>query len=156
MRQTLTRWLRRRRRSAVSTEYRLAGPIRGELLGAEHLAERARTLAARQRLAPPRRGPRPARLLNRLEATRPILAEAYHRLARPRRAPPPPRRGPRPPRLLNPLDPPRHILEEAYHRLARVSHEGTDIGPAGEWPLDNYHVVLEHAREVHQTLPAGY
>ena len=103
----------------MSTEYRLAGPIRGELLGAEHLAERARTLAGRQRLAPPRRGPRPARLLNRLEAT-------------------------------------RHILDEVYHRLARVAHEGTDIGPAGEWLLDNYHVVLEHMREVHQSLPRDY
>ncbi|MGH7535586.1 MAG: hypothetical protein ACREMG_08365, partial [Gemmatimonadales bacterium] len=30
----------------------LTGPIRGELLGAEHLAERARAVAAGQRIAP--------------------------------------------------------------------------------------------------------
>ena len=111
--------LRRRRRSVVSTEYRLAGPIRGELLGAEHLAERARTLAARQRLAPARRGPRRARLLNRLQAT-------------------------------------RRILDSAYGRLAAASLQGTDIGPAGEWLLDNYHVVQEHVREVHDSLPRDY
>jgi cyclic beta-1,2-glucan glucanotransferase len=119
MKAKLSRWFRRGRRSAVSTEYRLAGPIRGELLGAEHLAERARTLAARQRLAPPRRGPRRARLLNRLNAT-------------------------------------RRVLDSAHARLASASLSGTDIGPTGEWLLDNYHIVQEHVREVHESLPRDY
>ncbi len=119
MKALLSRWFRRGRRSPVSTEYRLAGPIRGELLGAEHLAERARTVAARQRLAPARRGPRPARLLDRLNAT-------------------------------------RRILDSAHARLASASLHGTDIGPAGEWLLDNYHVVQEHVHEVHESLPRDY
>ncbi|MGH7445330.1 MAG: cyclic beta 1-2 glucan synthetase, partial [Longimicrobiales bacterium] len=34
--------------------------------------------------------------------------------------------------------------------------EGTDPGPAGEWLLDNYHVVKEHLREVHESLPRDY
>jgi cyclic beta-1,2-glucan synthetase len=118
MKAFLSRWLHRRR-SAVSTEYRLAGPIRGELLGAEHLAERARTLATRQRPVSARRGPRRARLLNRLNAT-------------------------------------RGILDSAHARLATASLEGTDIGPAGEWLLDNYHVVQEHVREVNESLPRDY
>ncbi|HTL05800.1 MAG TPA: hypothetical protein VL241_08645, partial [Gemmatimonadales bacterium] len=103
----------------MSTEYRLAGPLRGELLGAEHLAERARTLAARQRLAPARRGPRRARLLNRLNGT-------------------------------------SRLLDDAHARLAAASLRGSDIGPAGEWLLDNYHVVQEHVREVHESLPRDY
>jgi len=57
---------------------RFAGPIRGELLGAEGLAEHARALARQQRVAPvsPRVGPlaRGARpLLNRLDETQRIL-----------------------------------------------------------------------------------
>jgi cyclic beta-1,2-glucan synthetase len=118
MKAPLFRWIRRPR-SAVSTEYRLAGPIRGELLGVEHLAERARTLAARQRLARARRATRKARLLNRLQET-------------------------------------RRILDQAYERFSAASLAGTDIGPAGDWLLDNYHIVQEHMREVHESLPRDY
>ncbi|MGH7443336.1 MAG: hypothetical protein ACREKM_00595, partial [Longimicrobiales bacterium] len=97
----------------------LSGPIRGELLGAEHLAERARALAARQRFAvrpPSKRG---APLLTRLNETRRILAAAHA-------------------------------------QLSTATIEGTDPGPAGEWLLDNYHVVKEHLREVHESLPRDY
>jgi cellobiose phosphorylase len=31
-----------------------------------------------------------------------------------------------------------------------------DVGPAGEWLLDNYHVVQEHIGEVRESLPGGY
>ena len=58
----------------------LAGPIRGELLGAEHLAERAQSVAAGQRLAIRRRGRRRTPLLVRLEQTRKVLHESYDRL----------------------------------------------------------------------------
>ncbi|HEV8149430.1 MAG TPA: hypothetical protein VGP61_04530, partial [Gemmatimonadales bacterium] len=119
MKSNFLRRFRRPRPSVLSTEYRLAGPIRGELLGVEHLAERARSLSARQRLAGARRGPRPARLLNRLDATRGILASAHA-------------------------------------RLSTASLQGSDIGPAGEWLLDNYYVVQEHVREVHESLPRDY
>ena len=97
----------------------MAGPIRGELLGAEHLAERARTLAATQRLAVgTRRRGRP-RLLARLQDT-------------------------------------ARILGDAHDRLAAAADREADVSPAGEWLLDNFHVVQEHIREVNESLPRGY
>ena len=96
----------------------LAGPIRGELLGAEHLGERARDLASAQHLS--RRRP--------LRRT-PLLA----RLADTRR-----------------------ILETAHARLTAAGDRGIDVGPAGDWLLDNYHVVQEHIGEVRESLPRGY
>ena len=70
------------RRPSSAGEELLAGPIQGDLLGAEHLAERARVVARRQKLAspPPRR--RGARLLARLDSTRRLLDGAYRRIAR--------------------------------------------------------------------------
>ena len=96
----------------------LAGPIRGELLGTEHLAERAQELAESQRLSA-----RPAR----------------------RRTP-----------LLARLNGTRRILEDAQARLTAASDGGVDVGPAGDWLLDNYHVVQEHIGEVRESLPSGY
>ena len=96
----------------------LAGPIRGELLGAEHLAERPQELAESQRLSA-----RPAR----------------------RRTP-----------LLARLNGTRGILEDAEARLTAASDGGVDVGPAGDWLLDNYHVVQEHIGEVRESLPRGY
>ncbi|HKG90773.1 MAG TPA: glucoamylase family protein [Gemmatimonadaceae bacterium] len=34
--------------------------------------------------------------------------------------------------------------------------QDTDVGPAGDWLLDNFHVVQEHIREVRESLPRGY
>ncbi|MGQ0641271.1 MAG: GH36-type glycosyl hydrolase domain-containing protein [Gemmatimonadaceae bacterium] len=107
------------RRATPSADDLLAGPLRGELLGAEHLAERAREIARAQRIARPRRGRPPARLLLRLSST-------------------------------------RRILEDAYARLTAASARGADVGPAAEWLLDNYHVIQEHVREVHESLPRQY
>ena len=101
-----------------SLEELLAGPIRGELLGAEHLAERARALARTQRLAP-----RPSRTRHR---------------------------------LLERLDETRRILNEAHDRLATAADRDLNVGPAGEWLLDNLHVVQEHILEVRESLPRGY
>ena len=98
------------------------GPIRGELLGSEHLAERARQVAASQRLAPPR-------------TTHPFQAP-----------------GP----LLRRLDDTRRVLAAAHARLGAAAESGADVGPAGEWLLDNNHVVQEHLREVRESLPPGY
>ena len=97
----------------------IAGPIRGELLGAEHLAERARAVARGQRLAEEREGWRRAPLLTRLDAT-------------------------------------REILEDARTRLTAAANRDMDVGPAGEWLLDNYHVVQEHIGEVRESLPRGF
>ncbi|MDQ3426701.1 MAG: hypothetical protein M3477_02625, partial [Gemmatimonadota bacterium] len=97
----------------------LAGPIRGELLGAEHLAERAYAVAAAQRVAGRKAARRRTPLLARLNGT-------------------------------------RGILVEAHARLSAASEDGADVGPAGEWLLDNYHVVQEHIGEVRESLPQGY
>lgn len=97
----------------------LPGPIRGELLGADRLAERARMVGSGQRTTRARRGRRRAPLLERLNGTRRILAAAHA-------------------------------------RLTIAAAAGTDVGPAGEWLVDNYHVVQEHVREVHESLPPGY
>ena len=61
----------------------LTGPIHGELLGADHLAERARAIARGQDIAAPRPFDPRARLLARLDSTRTILDQAYTRLAAP-------------------------------------------------------------------------
>jgi cyclic beta-1,2-glucan synthetase len=108
-----------RRRASDRSEETLAGPIGGEPLGSEHLAERALEVAREQRLAPPRRKGAGAPLLARLTET-------------------------------------RGILDEVHDRLAEYSAADGDVGPAGEWLLDNYHVVQEHIREVHESLPRGY
>lgn len=61
----------------------LGGPIRGELLGVEHLVERGRTLGEEQEWKLPSRGRflREARLLRRLRATAKILRQAHARVS---------------------------------------------------------------------------
>ncbi len=100
-------------------EATLAGPIRGELLGIEHLAERARRVARSQRVVVYGRRRRGASPLARLAET-------------------------------------SRILEAAHTRLAAAVEQDINIGPAGEWLLDNYHVIVEHIREVRESLPRGY
>ena len=97
----------------------LAGPIRGELLGPDRLAERARSLARAQVVRPFDEGTRRTPLLSRLDVS-------------------------------------RRVVSEAYTRLLAASGAGTDVGPAGDWLLDNYHVVEEHIREVRESLPRSY
>ena len=48
------------------------------------------------------------------------------------------------------------MLENAHERLVVANNDAVDIGPAGVWFLDNYHVVREHILEVRATLPRGY
>ncbi|HZI41183.1 MAG TPA: hypothetical protein VFD67_05750, partial [Gemmatimonadaceae bacterium] len=48
------------------------------------------------------------------------------------------------------------ILQEAHARLAAAAAEEVDVGPAGDWLLDNFHVVREHIVEVHASLPRGF
>ncbi|MHB1224195.1 MAG: GH36-type glycosyl hydrolase domain-containing protein [Gemmatimonadaceae bacterium] len=97
----------------------LAGPIRGDPLGTEHLAERAGEVAGEQLLTRPRRIGKRTPLLARLQAT-------------------------------------SHILDAAHERLVAAAGGGADIGPAGDWLLDNFHVVQEHIHEVRESLPRGY
>jgi len=97
----------------------LAGPIHGELLGADQLAERARAVAAGERLRSVRRAFGAAPLLARLNET-------------------------------------KRILDIAHRRLAQTVADGSDVGSAGDWLLDNYFVVQEHIREVRTSFPRGY
>ena len=48
------------------------------------------------------------------------------------------------------------MLNHAHERLAEANNSSIDVGPAGVWLLDNYHVVQEHILEVRATLPRGY
>jgi cyclic beta-1,2-glucan synthetase len=59
----------------------LTGPIHGDLLGVEHLAERARGLARGQQIAAGGSRQYRARLLERLDSTRRVLDRAYTRIA---------------------------------------------------------------------------
>ncbi|MGH7465848.1 MAG: hypothetical protein ACREK1_11780, partial [Longimicrobiales bacterium] len=42
----------------------------------------------------------------------------------------------------------RRILRETHSTLSAGAEREVDVGPAGEWLLDNFHVVQEHIREV--------
>ena len=107
-----------RRRTGAAHDV-LTGPIRGELLGVEGLADRVRKIARAQVLRPFDQGDRRTPLLTRLDDT-------------------------------------RQVLETARARLAAAADADEDIGPAGEWLLDNAHVVEEHVREVRESLPRDY
>ncbi|HJU65011.1 MAG TPA: hypothetical protein VJ596_05005, partial [Gemmatimonadaceae bacterium] len=48
------------------------------------------------------------------------------------------------------------ILDDAHDRLADAAKRDVDVGPAGDWLLDNFHVVQEHIREVRESLPRGF
>ncbi|MEX2584088.1 MAG: glucoamylase family protein [Gemmatimonadota bacterium] len=106
-------------RRSIGRSELLSGPIRGELLGTDQLAEKARTVARAQRYTPRGAARRGALLLTRLTDT-------------------------------------RHILHDVHARLVAGADRGVDVGPAGEWLLDNFHVVTEHIREVKETLPRSY
>jgi cyclic beta-1,2-glucan synthetase len=97
----------------------LAGPIRGELLGPDGLAERARSLARSQTVRPFAQGTGRTPLLSRLDVS-------------------------------------RRVVSDAHAKLLAASAAGSDVGPAGDWLLDNYHVVEEHIREVRESLPRSY
>lgn len=113
----LSRWFSAR--LAPGREELLSGPLRGDLLGPDQLAERARALAREQRAGAMATTWREAPLLTRLAQS-------------------------------------RKILYDAHERLAAGAARGVDVGPAGEWLLDNFHVVREHIREIHENLPHGY
>jgi cellobiose phosphorylase len=70
------------------------------------------------------------------------------------------RLAPRPPRarrrLLDRLDETRRIVADTHDRLAAAAERDHNVGPAGEWLLDNIHVVQEHILEVRESLPSGY
>jgi cyclic beta-1,2-glucan synthetase len=48
------------------------------------------------------------------------------------------------------------LLIGAYRAIAKAAGKGQAITPAGEWLLDNYHLVERQVREVRTDLPPGY
>jgi cyclic beta-1,2-glucan synthetase len=92
-------------------------PFRDELLSAERLDERARSLAARFTVDPSRRAAR-------------SVFPRFHDNVR--------------------------LLRDAYRTLAADVHRGEFVTAAGEWLLDNYHLVASEIRDVRQNLPRGY
>ncbi len=48
------------------------------------------------------------------------------------------------------------FLLEAYRTCAQVLQAGQSITPAAEWLLDNFHLVEEQLRQIHDDLPPGY
>jgi cyclic beta-1,2-glucan synthetase len=73
----LGRWFSRSRNGAGEE---LVGPIRGEVLGAERLGERARAVARGHHLLPAQKQRGSGPLLLRLEDTRNVLDRVYHQL----------------------------------------------------------------------------
>jgi cyclic beta-1,2-glucan synthetase len=49
-----------------------------------------------------------------------------------------------------------HALQSAYRALAEDVHRGDFVTPAGEWILDNYHLVAAEIGQVRHNLPRGY
>lgn len=48
------------------------------------------------------------------------------------------------------------ILLRAYRTCAQALQAGEVIAPAAEWLLDNFHLVEEQLRQIHDDLPPGY
>jgi cellobiose phosphorylase len=65
-----------------------------------------------------------------------------------------PRRGPN--RLLRRLTENARVLRHAYRTLAGDVRRGEAIAPAGEWLLDNFHLVEAEFREIRHHLPKHY
>lgn len=58
--------------------------------------------------------------------------------------------------LLRRLDQTEAVLRVVHGELAAITAAGGSVSPAGEWLLDNYHVVRAQITEVRTTLPRGY
>ncbi|WP_051603148.1 GH36-type glycosyl hydrolase domain-containing protein [Simplicispira psychrophila] len=48
------------------------------------------------------------------------------------------------------------VLREAHDAIAQRDAAGHHIGPAGEWLLDNFYVVMAQVKEIHDGLPRSY
>ncbi len=84
--------------------------------------------------------------VERLEQHAASLAEAQQSTARP-----PVRRS-----LNARLKNNEAVLLKVYRTVASAVGEGQAIPPAAEWFLDNYHLVEDQIRQIHEDLPAGF
>ena len=84
--------------------------------------------------------------IERLEQHAESLAAAQHVMAKPAAGRP----------LAARLADNGRVLLQAYRTIAESVSEGQVIMPAAEWLVDNFHVVDEQIREIHDDLPRGY
>ncbi|MEO7083941.1 MAG: glucoamylase family protein, partial [Gemmatimonadaceae bacterium] len=111
-----------------------AAALWGELFGPDQLAAHARDLAARhQRLPAPR---------NDLATPK---RSTWDSILSSRRLP-----------LLRRLNETETTIGAVRDRLLVAVKKGADVSPAGAWLLDNYFVVLEHAREIRATMSRAF
>ncbi|MDI1242434.1 MAG: hypothetical protein PSX80_10980, partial [bacterium] len=54
------------------------------------------------------------------------------------------------------LDRNRGVLVAAYNSLTNAIRDDRSVSQAAEWLVDNFHIVEEQLREIHEDLPAGY
>src|SRR5512139_3610640 len=47
-------------------------------------------------------------------------------------------------------------LREAHQYIGRQASSGYDISPAGEWLLDNFHLIEGQLKAIHEGLPRRY
>jgi cyclic beta-1,2-glucan synthetase len=48
------------------------------------------------------------------------------------------------------------VLLDAYRTITLAASKGSNITPAGEWLVDNYHVIEQQIRKVHSDLPPSF
>lgn len=58
--------------------------------------------------------------------------------------------------LLRRLDETEEVLHVVHGELVAITRTGDSVSPAGEWLLDNYHIVRAQIAEVRATMPRGY
>ncbi len=54
------------------------------------------------------------------------------------------------------LDHQAHVLAHAYRVVAEDVRRAEPVSPAGEWLLDNFHLIANEVRSIHHDLPPGY
>jgi cyclic beta-1,2-glucan synthetase len=47
-------------------------------------------------------------------------------------------------------------LRASFRYIAGQAHDGQELSPAAEWLLDNFHLIEDQLREIHEGLPASY
>jgi cyclic beta-1,2-glucan synthetase len=58
--------------------------------------------------------------------------------------------------LLERLDETGQVLRRVHGELAAITRAGGSVSPAGEWLLDNFHIVRSQIAEVRATMPRDY
>ncbi len=84
--------------------------------------------------------------VERLEQFAGILADEHQAVAYPKRFQ----------RLRPRLEDNREVLVAAYYSLTNAIRDDRSVSQAAEWLVDNFHIVEEQLREIHEDLPASY